>query len=107
MIIPIIFRGDLEDLPEVIKAYRHYCDFTRFTTADPRISKNRKYVDEIGKIAKVIYENFTVFERAKKANMDLCGSCDSFSLPPIDKIPSWRPSSEGPWDDLPSRESQP
>lgn len=104
MIIPVIFRGDP---PKAIKAYRHYCDFTKFTLADTRICENPKYVDEIGKMAEVIHQNFLLFEKAKKAEIDLCGGCDKSRLPLISEIPWWQPGSEGPLDDFPSRESQP
>lgn len=100
MIIPIILRGDLQNLPEDIEAYRQYCsDFRDFNLGDPHICKNKKYRDPIKDITKFIYENFSIFE---KADIDPCGICDRFRLPPINEISLWRPK---PWDNFPSRES--
>lgn len=104
MIIPIIFRGDPDKLPEDIRAYRHYCDFTRFTTADPRISKNKKYVEKIEKIAEAIAESYSSLT---KANIDLCGSCDNFRLPSEDEVRQRWPALRQPWVVFPSREAQP
>lgn len=100
MIIPIILRGKEDDLPDVIKAYRQYCtDFRQFRLGDPPIGENIKYRDSIAQIVNVIYENHKKFEKAKAAGIDLCDSCNSFSLPPLNEIPPWQP------DDFPNRES--
>ncbi|MDF0664695.1 MAG: toll/interleukin-1 receptor domain-containing protein [Nitrospira sp.] len=103
MIIPIIFRGDPAKLPDEIKAHRHYCDFTRFTTADTDISKNPQYITEIEKIAKAIYEHVSSFEAS---GIELCSDCINFRLPSENEIPTWRSPAQRPRAVFPGREPQ-
>jgi hypothetical protein len=103
MIIPIVFRGDPNKLPHEIKAHRHYCDFTRFTTADSDISKNPHYIKEIERIAKVIYEHFSSFE---EAGVDVCEECINFRLPSENEITRWRAVAQRPRAIFPGRETQ-
>jgi len=104
MIIPIIFRGDASNLPDEIKGHKHYCDFTRFTTADTNISKNPHYIGAIEKIAKAIYEHLSSFD---EAGVDLCGDCANFHLPAENEIPRWRADAQRPRAAFPGREPQP
>lgn len=87
MIIPIIFRGDAEDLPKEIAGVSHYADFSKFTTAMPDITQNPEFVAEIEKIAQVIYECFQTFE---KAPADVCAKCNEFRLPRENEVKPWR-----------------
>jgi hypothetical protein len=87
MIIPIIFRGKPEDLPPSIKDCKHYCDFSRFTTASSEISKNPEYTAEIEKIAQLIYEHYKMIH---DAGIDVCTQCETYHLPSEDQIRGWR-----------------
>lgn len=102
MIIPIIFRGEVDKLPEDIRACRQYVDFSRFILADTRINKNRKYAREIEKIAEVIAESSSLLGRVNK---NLCAICDNFRLPSEDEVLRRWPDLRQPWDDFPSREA--
>ncbi|MET0253425.1 MAG: toll/interleukin-1 receptor domain-containing protein [Terrimicrobiaceae bacterium] len=86
-IIPIILRGD-DDVPERIKRYRHYANFSRFTLAMPDIIRNPAYVEEIRKIATVIYEQYNSF---RVAGADPSTLCTEFQLPPASEVVAWRP----------------
>lgn len=86
-IIPIIFRGDAEILARV-KAHNHYSDFSRFTLATPDISRNPEYVEEIRKIADVIYEQYLLF---RNSGADPCAACLDFRLPPAGDVVGWQP----------------
>lgn len=55
MIIPIILRGNPDDLPHKIKNI-HYYDFSQFTLESLKISKKNKALIE--NIAKVIHEHY-------------------------------------------------
>jgi hypothetical protein len=87
MIIPIVFRGEKEELPEDIKNQLHYLDFSEYTTATPNIRGNLKYVQEIEKVARKIYELHRLFE-----NIDPCRACDEFILPDVTQIQPLSPS---------------
>jgi hypothetical protein len=86
LIIPIILRGK-DDLPPRIKSCTHYSDFSQFTLATTRLSKNPKYVKEIEKIVDVIYEHYKTFSNP---NVDVCSVCESFEIPPEEDVLPWR-----------------
>jgi hypothetical protein len=83
MIIPVIFRGSEEDLPDRLRKVIHYCDFSKFSTVSPDISKNQQYVDEIEKIAKVIHEHY---ETLVGLDEEITNQCDSFQLPSEEEV---------------------
>jgi hypothetical protein len=87
-IIPIILRGDADILARA-RRDKHYADFSRFTLATPDISRNPEYVDEIRRIAGVIYEQYALF---RNAGSDPCASCLDFRLPPASDVEAWRPA---------------
>src|SRR4030095_13512 len=86
LIIPVILRGK-DELPARIKDCTHYCDFSQFTLATTRLSKNPKYVKEIEKIVAVIYEHYKTFSDPK---VDVCSFCDSCRIPPEEDVAPWR-----------------
>ncbi len=86
LIIPILLRGRLEDLPDCIRRHSHFCDFSKFTTASPDISKNPEYVQKIDMIAEYVYEIYTEFE---KTGEDFCTKCAGFKLPAADSVQPW------------------
>jgi TIR domain len=85
-IIPIIFRGN-DDLPIRITSSKHYVDFSKFTLATSDISRNPEYIEEIQKIAKIIYEHYKAFD---DLDTDPCNSCTSFALPKDEQLLPWR-----------------
>jgi|LGVF01.1.fsa_nt_gb hypothetical protein len=93
MIIPIIFRGKIEDLPPKIKKCIHYADFSKFTLATLDLSSNPDYTEQIEKIAKYIYKYFEFF---REIDVDVCGDCNSFRLPYEEEIQPWREKSKKP-----------
>ncbi len=93
LIIPIILRGEKDDLPEKIRDHIHFCDFSKFSTASPDISANQEYVEKINKIAKYIYEQFKKFE---DAGVDTCTDCHTFELPDEQQIKPWRVKTTSP-----------
>jgi hypothetical protein len=88
LIIPVILRGG-DDIPPRIKQGRHYADFSRFTLATPRLASNPDYVEEIRKIAQVIYESSNAF---RAAGADPCHDCLTFALPAAADVTAWRPA---------------
>jgi len=87
LIVPILLRGKVADLPQKIKEHIHFCDFSKFTTASPKIRRNRAYVEKIELIAEYIYELYQDFE---KVNCDPCRDCGIFSLPAESEVAPWR-----------------
>jgi hypothetical protein len=76
MIIPIILRGDAEELPVKIKGINYY-DFSKFTLASLKISKKHKEVIET--IAKRIYDHY---KNMSTINSNLIeDECNKFMLP--------------------------
>jgi hypothetical protein len=86
-IIPVVFRGG-DDLPDRIKRHVHYVDFSKFTLATPRLASNPEYVDQIKKIAEVIYRNCLALRQVEN---DPCNGCDTFILPTAKDVTPWRP----------------
>jgi hypothetical protein len=86
-IIPIVFRGG-DDLPDRIKGHVHYVDFSKFTLATPRLAANPEYVEQIKKIAQVIYRSYTAL---RQIGSDPCKLCDTFFLPTAKDVTPWRP----------------
>lgn len=78
MIIPIILRGQKEDIPERIRNHIHYCDFSKFTTADSDIIRDRAYIAEIEKIVGYI---FRLRQDLERLGEDVCCECPEFMLP--------------------------
>jgi hypothetical protein len=101
-IIPVIFRGKADDLPQQITQSRHYADFSQFTLAAADITRHPEYAAEIRKIAEVIYDHYKAFERAK-ANP--CVLCETFKLPGAEAAPRWRADSQPVGGFFPGRES--
>ena len=94
MIIPIIFRGKIKDLPPKIKKYIQCVgDFSKFTLATIDLSSNPDYTEQIKKIAEYIYEYSEIF---REIDVDVCGDCNSFRLPPEEKIEPWRKETKKP-----------
>jgi len=87
-IIPVILRGRVY-LPDYIKEYVDYSDFSSFTLAETDISRNPGYLKEIRRIAERIYERYRLF---KDANLDVCTTCGDERLPPAGGVVSWAQS---------------
>ena len=88
-IIPVILRGG-DDIPARIRQHAHYSDFSKFTLATPRIASNPDYVEEIRKIAQVIYDHYKAF---RDVGARPCEECVTFALPPPTAVTQWRPPS--------------
>jgi hypothetical protein len=87
MIIPVIFRGSEDDLPDRLKKVIHHCDFSKYSTVSPDISQNQQYVDEIEKIAKVVYGQYKTFVDLDEK---ISNHCDLFELPSEEEAEPWR-----------------
>jgi hypothetical protein len=93
LIIPILLRGKVEDLPEEIRNHIHCCDFSKFTTATVDISKDPYYVAQIERIAVYIDELRKDFA---KLNKNICDDCHTFRLPDPSTITPWQPGGSKP-----------
>ena len=83
LIIPVVLRGRTEDLPEWIRQHRHFCDFSRFTTASRSIRSNAEYARKVDEIAFYVFELYRLFQ---SAHVDPCSDCRSFQLPRFDTL---------------------
>jgi hypothetical protein len=86
MIIPVLLRGDKKKLPPKIASHRHFCDFSKFTTAVSSIRRNEEYVEKIEAMARYIAE---IYEECRTSGKDLCGSCDAFEMPTEEEVRGW------------------
>jgi hypothetical protein len=87
MIIPIILRGKVKDLPPKIKEDIHFCDFRKFSTASIDIGKDEECIDKLETIAEYIHE---LSEMLGRYEADPFNKCTSFKLPA--EAPQWRDS---------------
>lgn len=78
LVIPVLLRGTRADMPDEISDHIHYCDFSRFTTADERIGRHPQYVQQIENIAEYIYE---ISKALNPFSEQACSRCDAFKLP--------------------------
>jgi hypothetical protein len=85
MIIPILLRGSRNEMPAEIRS-RQILDFSKFTTADRRITKNRRYVGRIDEAAEYIW---SVHEALVSSGAHRAEGCEKTELPPDDEIPDW------------------
>ena len=85
LIIPIVLRGG-NMLPPKIKDIE-FIDFSKLSLADlvKNIFENEKIIDKIETVAKTIQEHDENFREIA----DVCGDCDSFTLPTEGEITSW------------------
>lgn len=88
-IIPIVFGGDVSDLPPRIKASKHFCDFSRFTLASTDISRNPDFIKDIEGICQTIYELYRAFQ-SKRDELDKTFDCTGFAIPAPEELCSWR-----------------
>jgi hypothetical protein len=86
MIIPILFRGEEDDIPEKIREHIHFCDFRGYTTFSTKISDNKDYVEKIEKIAMYVYK---IHKKCESSGKNLCEDCNSFTLPSEEEVKSW------------------
>ena len=100
MIIPIIFRGEIKDMPSNIKDRIQCCDFSKFTTASPHIKEDPEYIAKIETIVKIIHDYYRVF---KENDIDPCCDCHSFSLLSKDDVKPWEIKSNKPKIPFPGR----
>lgn len=80
LIIPVVLRGRTEDLPSWIRQHRHFCDFSRFSTATRNIRSNAEYARKIDEIAFYVFELHRLFQAT---HVDPCRDCLAFQLPPF------------------------
>ena len=83
-LIPVVLRGDVAALPADIRGHVHCCDFSWFTTAEPRIGKKREYVGKIEAIAKFIDE--------LRRSCDDRYDCSTAVMPTADRADHWKPA---------------
>jgi len=75
LIVPVLFRGEDDEVPERLRTGPHYLDFRGYTLVEPRIERNRKYVGQIVRLAGRI-------ARLAKLDADGAHDCATYTLPP-------------------------
>ena len=78
LIIPIVYRK--YNIHKLI-GDRVFVDFQDFDPGRRKMSKTRRYNDEIKKIAEYIYERYTLLSGL---SADPCNNCEEFELPKAD-----------------------
>ncbi len=98
LIIPVIYRG-WEYFPSLISTLRHSYKF-EFSVCGKSYLKRKEYQESIKKIAEYIYLRCNELNAIDK---DACEECDTFEIPPVDKISSWIPNMLSPKPIFPGR----
>lgn len=82
LIIPIVLRGKVENLPEKMKKHIHCCDFSKFKTSSPKICETDPFVDKIDKIAEYIFDLHELF---MKDDSLVNFSCERFKFAKVNE----------------------
>lgn len=90
MIIPIIFRDDVGHRSKIrsfIEDEIQYCDFSKFSLTDMKITDNPGYVRKIDETAK---EMSKLYQKFEDCGTDPCCDCSSFRLPLEEEVEPWK-----------------
>lgn len=88
LIIPVIFKGNMKDLPDKISG-RQGLDFTRYNGASIEIRRNPEFLGMIQQIADTIDRLYQAFNELTE---DPYRDCGGFLIPGKDEVEPWRPS---------------
>jgi len=87
LIVPIVLRGSLPDLPAALREHPHLADFTTFSTADRQLAKSRRFAQKIDSIAAFIAD----LKKGSLHHEDAFGHpCADFRLPSEAESEEWR-----------------
>jgi len=89
MIIPIVLRGDFQDLPTKIKEIQYF-DFSQFYFTTGRLLRSAKYRNMFQDIAKTIYRHCMDSKELERRGFSQ--DCNSFVFPSEEEaVKSWGP----------------
>jgi hypothetical protein len=91
MIIPIVLRGPLEDLPIGVPAKEFVEDFTQFDVGTTSIIKHSQFKPRIKLMSERIWDVWRVCEN----DVGTPSECEAFSLP-APQASDWGPERGGP-----------
>ena len=98
MIVPIILRGRISDLPPVIRESIHCLDFSSYMTSNQSILRNGKYMQRIERIAEYIHELYCLVDAVDIADPF---DCEEFELPIEQLREIWREGHSRPVQEFP------
>lgn len=84
LIIPVLWRGRRDDIPEPIRGHVQYCDLSAITSARKDIKGSRDFDLKARGIAQYIYDVYVAL--GGPAGKDDCGS---FQLPTVKQAERW------------------
>lgn len=90
-IIPVIFAGNIEHLPQNIKSSAHCCDISAFTLQSANLRSNPGFAEAVKPVCEGILEIrnlLSMHQAAVDAKMD----CSSFALPDTGNVSTWNAS---------------
>jgi TIR domain len=96
MIVPMLLRGHIDDLPIGVPAAEFVEDFTRFDVGQRRIVEHREFKPRIRLVAERIWDIWRAYEHV---DHDGAG-CEAFQLPAPDDA-DWGPEKGGPSQERP------
>lgn len=88
LIIPVVLRGKIENLPEKMSQHIHCCDFSDFNTACRKVHKIMPYIREIEKIAEYIYDLYKIFDQHSAVKNF---KCEQFAFANNNMMKTWQP----------------
>lgn len=84
-IVPILFKGDENDMPDEIKRRAFEKDFKRFTLAVKDITQHPEFVEAVELLADKIAK---VQRAVLDCNVNICGDCHNFILHDVNQVAS-------------------
>jgi hypothetical protein len=89
MIIPVLFRGDRDELPPAIRDHMQYADFSHFTLRRSDLAQDEEYAERIREIAAYLHQ---IHKACERAGVGAGPDCTRFKLPSESKVDRWRPT---------------
>ncbi len=87
-IIPVIYAGRDEDIPQSISQHIHYCDFRKFRLGQRRMILNNKFRPKVRQIADEICNRYRELTN-KLASSNHQFDCSQFQLPTFQSENEW------------------
>lgn len=81
LIIPVLFRGDLNDMPKSLQGIAVKSDFRRFTLAVKNLAEQPEFVEHIENLAELIAQRQKEqCDKSRAFQVDLCGNHEDFRI---------------------------
>lgn len=87
-IIPVVFAGDIGQLPQNIKNSAHCCDISAFTLQGANLSSNTSFSEALKPVCEGVLEIRKLLS-THQSIVDANVNCTSLALPKKGSVPAW------------------